>query len=216
MIDGIEDPDDAALDFQCVRDRDLSFEQVANGLGDHGLAVSGWAVDEHRMAGVDGRTELVEDPIGQHQVRKRLPHAISHRAAVGRGGEGFHVSLVLGERHRRHANVVAVFEKEGRAGAARVGDPIPVRSRTEHGAARDLTLPVRPEAVEDRLDHRKGETEPTRQFRPGEFAGKEQRLQHQLHHEVLAQPCFRQGAGRGRMRNPGASLSDCDGHSNSP
>ena len=64
------------FDFERVRDGDVAVEQAANRLRDDGLAVSRRAVDEHRMAGVDRGTELVEHAIADHEMRKRLPNAV--------------------------------------------------------------------------------------------------------------------------------------------
>ena len=64
MVHRIEEPDDAALDLERVRNEDVAVEQIVDGLRDDRLAVAGRAVDEHRVPGVDGGPELVHDASG--------------------------------------------------------------------------------------------------------------------------------------------------------
>ena len=63
-----------------VRDGDVAVEQVADRLRDDRLAVAGRAVDEHRVAAVDRRAELIEHALAEHQVR-RTPRARASRVA---------------------------------------------------------------------------------------------------------------------------------------
>ena len=69
------------FDLDRVRDRDVAVEQIADRLRDDRLAVSGRAVDEHRVAGVDGRAELVEHAVADDQMRERLLERVPRRAA---------------------------------------------------------------------------------------------------------------------------------------
>ena len=84
MVDRVEEPDDAAFDLECVRNIDLTLEQIVNGLRDDRLAVAGGPIDEHGMSAIDGRPELVEDAIADHQVRKRVADALAAHLVTGR------------------------------------------------------------------------------------------------------------------------------------
>ena len=127
VVHRIEEPDDAALDLERVRNEDVAVEQIVNRLRDDRLAVARRAVHEHRVPGIDGGPELVQDPLADHQVREGLAHVrASH--LVGYGGlERFHVAPILRERHGRHADVVVLLEEQHRARAAGVGDAVRVR-----------------------------------------------------------------------------------------
>ena len=77
MVDRIEQPDDAAFNLNGIGNRDFPVQQVSNRLRDHRLAVAGGAVDEHRVGGRDGRADLVEHAVAQHQMAERAPHAFA-------------------------------------------------------------------------------------------------------------------------------------------
>ncbi len=64
---------------------DLAVEQISNGLRDDGLAVAGGPVDEHRVAGVDGRAELIEHALADDEVREGL----LNRSRVATRGAAF-------------------------------------------------------------------------------------------------------------------------------
>ena len=50
--------------------QDVAVEQVVDRLRDDRLAVSGRAVDEHRVAGVDRRAELIQHVLADDQMRE--------------------------------------------------------------------------------------------------------------------------------------------------
>ena len=77
MVDRVEHPDDLPFDLDRMRNGDFAVHQIANGLRDDRLAVARRAVDEHRVAGGNGRSDLVEHLVADDQVRERLPHAIA-------------------------------------------------------------------------------------------------------------------------------------------
>ena len=79
--DRIEDADDLALDRDRVRHGDVAVEQVADALRDDRLAVAGRAVDEQRVAGVDGRPERIDHAIAEHEVPARLADPLARGAA---------------------------------------------------------------------------------------------------------------------------------------
>ena len=112
MNDGIEDLDDLAVGFDRAGDGDDAVEQVPDRLRDDRLSVSRRAVDEQRVRAVDGRSELIQHAFAQHQVRERLADAPAGRRLRHRSREPLHVRLVLDERHRRHADVMALFEEQ--------------------------------------------------------------------------------------------------------
>ena len=68
VIDGIEEADDLTFDLESMRNRDVAFEQIVNGLRDDGLAIPRGPVHEHRMACIDCRPELIEHRIADDKV----------------------------------------------------------------------------------------------------------------------------------------------------
>ena len=67
------------------------------------------------------------------------PRTRSRVALRGRrGAVGAHVGLVLRERDRRDADVMAGLEEQRRARAAGVGNPVAVRRAADEAAADDL------------------------------------------------------------------------------
>ena len=108
VVDRVEHLDDVAVDVERVRNPHLAVEQVADRLRDDRLAVAGRPVDEERVPGVHGRTELIEHPLAQDEVRKRFPDlGAGDQPGIGRL-ERHHVAAVLRHRHRRDAGVHAV------------------------------------------------------------------------------------------------------------
>jgi hypothetical protein len=81
-----------------------------------------------------------------------------------------HVGLVLRERNRRDADVVAALEEQRRPGAPGIGDAIAVRCAADETAANNRNLLLGLEQVEGRLDDLKVEPEPARQLRAGQLA----------------------------------------------
>ena len=55
-----------------LRNGDDAIEEVADRLGNDGLAVAGRPVDEQRVGAVDGRPELIEHAVAEDEVRKRV------------------------------------------------------------------------------------------------------------------------------------------------
>ena len=119
MVHRVEEPDDVPFDFDRVRNGDLAVEQVPDGLGDHGLAVAGRAVDEHRVSGGDRGADLVEHPLAEHEVRERVADARrASRCAAPARTIRLQVFAILAQRHRRDADVVVLLQEQQRAPAA--------------------------------------------------------------------------------------------------
>ena len=112
-----------------------------------------------------------------------------------------HVALVLRERHRRDADVVAALEKQRGASAAGVGDAVAVRRAADDAAADDLDLVLRLQELERRLDDRKRRARAAGQLGPGQLAGEVQRLEHELQDQVEPESGFLQRLRRSRKRN---------------
>ena len=68
VIDRVEQADDLSFDRQRMGNRDLALKDVANRLGDDGLAVARRPVDEQRVPCGNRGTKLIEHPAIQHQV----------------------------------------------------------------------------------------------------------------------------------------------------
>ncbi len=139
------------------------------------------------MSGVDGRSQLVEDTLADHQMREGVAHAVARGHARRRLLELQHVLAILLERYRREADVVVRFEEQRRPLASRVRYAVPVGRPTHHRAARDLHLTLCLEKVDSRLDDRKVQPQAPGQFAATELTRKVQRLQRELDQEVQTQ-----------------------------
>ena len=187
VVHRIEEPDDAALDFEGVRNEDVAVEQIMNRLRDDRLAIARRAVHEHRVPGIDGGPELVQDALADHQMREGLAHVrASH--LVGYGGlERFHVAPILRERHGRHAHIVALFEEQHRTRAARVRDAIRVRGCAQR-APRHVEVILLLAGGDHRLDDVERKSKPLGELGPGQLACEVERLENQLRHQVAREP----------------------------
>jgi hypothetical protein len=187
-LDRIEEPDNAAFDFDGMRDRQLALEQIPNGLGDHRLSISGGTVDEHRVGGPDGWSDLIEHALAEHKVRKRF----SHPAPRDRPRHGLAVCLQIGhvlfERDGRYADVLAALHEQHGALPAGVGDAIPIRWTTNAGTADDLALVQPFDEIDGRLHDRELQAETLRNFDSRELARVMQQLEQQLNNEVEGEP----------------------------
>ena len=70
------------FDLERMRNGDLAVQQVADRLRDDRLAVARRAVDEHRVAGVDRRTELIEHALADTRCENALRNALAPDRAV--------------------------------------------------------------------------------------------------------------------------------------
>ena len=98
--------------------------RVPDALRDHGLAVPRRAIDEQRPACADGRSQLVQHAVAEHQRTECLANAAGRRIVDRGSPEVLEVAAVLFQRHRRNAHVVVVFEEQRGSLAARIGDPV--------------------------------------------------------------------------------------------
>jgi hypothetical protein len=83
---------------------------------------------------------------------------------------------------------VIVLEKQGGSDAARIGYPVAVRRRSQHGAADNLTMAIHLQRRYCRLDYLESDAEPLGQLTPGQLPGKMKCLQDELDHQVETQP----------------------------
>ena len=72
VSDRVVHRDDLAVDVDRVRHVHVAAERPAHAFGDHRLAVAGRAVEEHRLAGVDRRAELLEHLVADDECEKPL------------------------------------------------------------------------------------------------------------------------------------------------
>ena len=191
---------DSLLDLEGVRDRNLAILQVANRLGDYRLSIPRRAVHEHRVSGRNGRPELVEHLLADHQVRKGVADACARHGTRDHLAIRLEIGAVLVERDGCDTDVLVMFQKEQRAAAALIRDPVAVRRPPNHRAAGDFTLMGPLQKFEDRLDDRKLQTDSTRQLQARVIGGEVHHLQQELGEEVLRQPGLLEGTGCERMK----------------
>ncbi len=201
MVDGIEQTNDLPLHFEGVRDGDFLFQQIGDGRRDDGLAISRRTVDEHRVAGVDGWPEAIQDVIGEHQMIERVVDGVARCRSRHQRAVGIHVALILDERHGCHAHVVTAFEEKRGAGTPGVGDAIAIRRPANDTAADNLALMLCLEQIQCRFDDRKRQPQPATYLGPSELSGKMQRLENELDHEVESNPGFLHRLRRSRVRD---------------
>src|SRR5207302_10051623 len=70
VIDGIEERDDLPVHVERVRHVHVAAQRAAHPLTEDRLAVSGWTVEEHGLAGVHRRSEPLENGIADDQMRE--------------------------------------------------------------------------------------------------------------------------------------------------
>ena len=109
-------------------------------------------------------------------MRKRLNYAGARGPVDRRLPELHHVTAVLSNRDRRHADVLATFEKQHRAGTPCIGDAVPVRGTADHRAPDDLAMVLARDGVDRAFEQRKAEADSIGQLRAGEFACEMQRF----------------------------------------
>ena len=111
---------------------------------------------------------------------------------------------VLGERHRRDADVVALLQEQQRAAAALVRDAVPEGRPANGGSAEDLDLMRTLQELEYRSDHRVFKPEAPRDLEATGFSPEVQLLERELREQILAQ------AGLGdRRRRVGVEAGGC-------
>ncbi len=199
MVHRVEELDDLPLDFHRVGNGNLTVLEVPDRLGNDRLAVSGRAVNEHRVSGGDRRPELVEHLLTDHEMRERVADA----CARNRPGDGATIRLevfaILPQRHRRHADVLVVLQKQQRPPAALVCDPVPVRGPSDHRAAEDFALVRALQEIEHGLDYRELQPDSVGKLQTCIVGCEMHHLQHELGEEIVAQPRLFERARRRRM-----------------
>jgi hypothetical protein len=128
------------------------------------------------MSRGNGGTELPQHLVADDEVRERVAHAAAadparHRLIL------HHVLLVLGERHWRDADVVALLQEQQRAAAAFVGDAVTEGRPANGGSAEHLDLMRTLQELEYGSDHRVFEPEAPRDLEAAGFGPEVQLLE---------------------------------------
>ena len=181
----IVDLHDLAADLHAIGDEDHVLEDLADDLGDRGLAVAGRSVDQHRVAGVDRRAEAHQEPLRHDQALERFLHARARDRFVG---DALAQDAVLPgfERNRRRTEILAVLDRFLGPFAAGLGQGIAhFRNRAaaaDRGAERFHQLAVLG-VGEQLVDDADGQLQRFGELRWHFHALEEHALQHQLQQE---------------------------------
>src|SRR5512135_2889822 len=109
VVNGVEDPYDVVLHRDGVRYVDLLAHELAYGLGDNRLAVSGRAIQEYGPSGIYGRAKLVEELFPDDVRREDLPYfGLAHEHVLDR--LVFEQPVVILEGDRGRPNVVVLLQ----------------------------------------------------------------------------------------------------------
>jgi hypothetical protein len=174
----VEHRDRAAVDVDRVRDEHLAADRAAHPFGNHRLAVAGSTVEEDRLAGVHRRPELLENRVGDDQVRKSLAQPLAVEIAARRRQRA-HVDDVVRERHRRRPDVAAHFEILQRTIAPQVSQRVAVCRRAAAGRAADFDEPLGARPLDERLENPERQAQAIGDDQAGQLAAV-QRLHEQL------------------------------------
>src|SRR4030095_1403840 len=166
--------------LESVRHCQLTVEQPADRLRNHGLAVAGRSVHEHRMGRADGGANLIEDALAQHQMRERLSHACASDRSRHGISIGLEIRHVLREWHRSDTDILIALEEQHGALASAVRDPIAKRGSADAGSADDFALMQTLDEFERRLDDGEFDAEAARHLDAGQLAGKMQLFEYEL------------------------------------
>ena len=178
MVDRVEHGDDVAVDVERVRHVHLAADGAAHAVGDHRLAVAGRAVEEHGLVRVDRGAELLEDVIGNHQVRESVPQPLAIDVAA-RLRQRAHRRDIAGQRHRRRPDVAVDLQVLARPVAAGVGQRVAVAGASSSDGAADLDETLGAHALENELEDAVLQAHPIGKHQAGRFAAV-QRLDQQL------------------------------------
>ena len=133
-------------------------------------------------------------------MRERLTHPRPIDGPRYRASIRQHVRLVLREWHRRHADVVALLEKQQRTAATGIGDAEAEGGAADARAARHFTLPLPLELLEHRFDHRVFQAEAPCDVEAGQIGAEVQQLERQRGQRSFTQASFVEGPWRARMQ----------------
>ncbi|MBI2297527.1 MAG: hypothetical protein HYU66_01015 [Armatimonadetes bacterium] len=200
VVDGVVELHHLPAGLDGVGDEDPAAERFAHPLGHQGLAVARMAVEEQRLAGVEGRPELEQHVLGHHQPLERLAHALHvELLPLGKllGGGGDEAV----ERDGGDAGVAVAAHQVARVGGAAVGDAeLPVEL-ADRFAAPDAGQHLALQLGQHVLHHAGvGEPQGVADLAPGEVAAEQQQLGRQLHQERRAEPGLVDVGRRGRQR----------------
>ncbi len=202
----VEDPDDVAVSFYGVGDRDVTIEQFTNRLRDDRLSVSRRPIDEHGMRAIDGRPKLIEHALAEHQTPEGAANAFTRRGSRRRFRKRMHVGAVRCKRHRRGSEILALLHEGGRAFAARLSDAIDKGRTCGQTAARHLHEMRQLHPIQDRVDDRVAQPEFRGELRAAQFTRHMQPLQCQLMQGIKGHSAILERRGGLRKRNDGNTV----------
>ncbi len=180
------DGDDVVLGHERVRHVDLAaagVHEVADGLGDGGLAVAGRAVDEDRLAADDGGADRVEQLVADDEVAEGGPHGFG-RHVDGRHRLAVDLFDVVFQRHRGGADVGAHLHGFLGAAAAQLGEVEAVADAADQVAAQHFDGLLVLEEAERLLDHLERQAEQPGQVEAEQSAARVQGAEDQVVEEA--------------------------------
>lgn len=134
----VEDLDDLTVDLDGIGDINDTLERRADRFGDGRLAVPRRAIEQHGAAGVHRRAEMVDEPVGQDQMGN-IPRQDFLADPFGAHRLAFYLVTISRERHRRGADILALFQRLGRPVPSLAGQR-EAKLRRQHRAARTENL----------------------------------------------------------------------------
>jgi len=141
VVQVVEDLDDLVVDLDAVGDVGLAAEHARDGLGEARLPVARRAVEEQRAARVHRGPQLVEQILGDGEVRQAHQQIIPADDGVLLGLLGDE-GIVLLDGHRGGAHVGGAGERVARVLAA-----LPGEDELHRGAAEALSAAQNPQLL---------------------------------------------------------------------
>ncbi len=179
MADRVVDGHDVAVHVERVRHVHIAADRAAHAFGNHRLAVSRGSVEEHGLAGVDRRAEVLEHVVVDDEVREAAAQAFAIDVP-SRGLQRSHFGDVRGKRDRRRTGVLTDGQELPRPIATKIGERIPIACGARPGGAAHLNEQRRAQPFDERLDER---VRQTRAVRDGHAGGL--RAVHRLDEQLL-------------------------------
>ena len=196
VVDRIERGDRLAVDVDGVRHEHVGAERPADPFGHDGLAVSGSAVEEERLARIHRRPELIEHRAVDDEILEPFREAVAIDIRPRRHA-GADVGAVLRQRNRRRPDVLGDLQELHGPVPAQVGQDVAVSRAAGAARAAHFDELLGAGVLDHRVEHRVRQAERLGQARARGLAP-DQRLQHQLRQRVAVQAGVGDGGGRRR------------------